>query len=130
MKKVTGIGGIFFKCKDLTKMKVWYKTHLGLDAGEYGATFEWAELPKTIPTGSTTWSLFAQDTKHFEPSLNVFMINYTVEDLESLVAELQKSGVMILDKIESYDYGKFVHISILEATKCNYGNQLKIKLLS
>lgn len=117
MKKVTGIGGIFFKCKDVTKMKRWYKTHLGLDAGDYGTTFEWVKLSKNVPVGSTTWSLFAQDSKEFEPSLNNFMINYTVEDLEPLVVELKKSGVTILDEIESYDYGKFVHILDIENNK-------------
>ena len=117
MKKVTGIGGIFFKCKDVDSMKEWYKTHLGLDAGDYGATFEWVEISQSVKSGSTTLSLFAQDSKHFEPSLNNFMINYTVDDLESLVAELQKSGVTILDEIESYDYGKFVHILDIEGNK-------------
>ena len=117
MSKITGIGGIFFKCKDIVKMKEWYKTHLGLDAGDYGATFEWVEIAETIPTGSTTWSLFAQDSKHFEPSTQNFMTNYTVDDLELLVAELRKSGVTILDKIEGYDYGKFVHILDIEGNK-------------
>lgn len=117
MKKITGIGGVFIKCKDLESMKDWYKTHLGLDSGQYGATFEWVQIADDIKSGSTTWSLFDKDSKHFDPSIQNFMINYTVDDLEALVAELKESGVTILDNIESYDYGKFVHILDIEGNK-------------
>lgn len=117
MKKVTGIGGIFFKCKDPGKMKDWYKTHLGLDTGEYGTTFEWREESDSTKKGSTTWSTFPETTKYFEPSQKDFMINYRVADLEALVEELKKEGVTIVDKIESYDYGKFVHIMDIEGNK-------------
>src|SRR5208282_6193927 len=65
MKKVTGIGGVFFKCKDPKKMKEWYKTHLGLDTNDYGATFEWRQEPDAAKKGSTTWSPFAETTKYF-----------------------------------------------------------------
>ena len=117
MKKVTGIGGIFFKCKDPGKMKEWYKTHLGLDTNDYGATFEWKALAESTKNGSTTWSPFSATSKYFEPSTRDFMINYTVSDLEGLVEELKKEGVTIVDNIESYDYGKFVHILDLEGNK-------------
>lgn len=116
-KKVTGIGGIFFKCKDPKKMNEWYKTHLGLDTTDYGVTFEWKETAETGKSGSTTWSTFPESTKYFEPSAKDFMINYRVADLESLVEELKKEGVAIVDKIESYDYGKFVHIIDMEGNK-------------
>lgn len=117
MKKVTGIGGIFFKSKDPKKMMDWYKTHLGLDINGWGATFEWVELSKTSQSGSTTWSPFSEPTKHFEPSTKDFMINFTVENLEELVEELKKEGVTVLDEIESYDYGKMVHILDIENNK-------------
>jgi len=117
MKKVTGIGGIFFKCKDPNKMKEWYKTHLGLDTNEYGATFEWREDSDPNIKGSTAWSPFSESTKYFEPSSKDFMINYRVADLEALVDALQKEGVTIVDKIETYDYGKFVHIIDMEGNK-------------
>jgi predicted enzyme related to lactoylglutathione lyase len=117
MKKVTGIGGIFFKCKDANKMKEWYKTHLGFNTNEYGATFEWREDFDSTKKGSTQWSPFAETTKYFEPSTKDFMINYRVADLEALVEELKKEGVTIVDKIESYDYGKFVHIMDIEGNK-------------
>jgi predicted enzyme related to lactoylglutathione lyase len=117
MKKVTGIGGIFFKCKDPNKMKEWYKTNLGLNTNEYGATFEWREASDSTKKGSTTWSPFAETTKYFEPSAKDFMINYRVENLEALVEELKKNGVTIVDAIQAYDYGKFVHILDVEGNK-------------
>jgi predicted enzyme related to lactoylglutathione lyase len=117
MKKVTGIGGIFFKCKDPNKMKEWYKTHLGLDAGPYGASFAWRQDADPTKKGTTQWSPFAETTKYFEPSTKDFMINYRVENLEALVEQLKNEGVTIVDKIESYDYGKFVHIVDMEGNK-------------
>jgi predicted enzyme related to lactoylglutathione lyase len=117
MKKVTGIGGIFFKCKDPNKMKEWYKTHLGLDTSPYGASFEWRQAEDSTKKGSTQWAPFAETTKYFDPSTKDFMINYRVENLEALVAELKNEGVTILDKVEDSDYGKFVHIIDLEGNK-------------
>jgi predicted enzyme related to lactoylglutathione lyase len=117
MKKVTGIGGIFFKCKDPKKMKEWYKTHLGMDTNDYGATFEWKQAADSTTNGSTTWSPFPESSKYFEPSPKDFMINYTVTDLEALVEDLKNAGVTIVDKVETYDYGKFVHILDLEGNK-------------
>jgi predicted enzyme related to lactoylglutathione lyase len=117
MKKVTGIGGIFFKCKDPKKMKEWYQTHLGLNTNEYGATFEWKDASDPTKNGSTQWSPFSESTKYFEPSTKDFMINYRVADLNALVEELKKEGVTIVDQIETYDYGKFVHIMDVEGNK-------------
>lgn len=117
MKKVTGIGGIFFKCKDTNRMKEWYNTHLGLDTNQYGVNFEWRELDDPNKKGSTQWSPFSETTKYFEPSGKDFMINYRVADLEALVAQLKAEGVTIVDSIETYDYGKFVHIMDPEGNK-------------
>lgn len=117
MKKVTGIGGIFFKCKDPDKVKEWYKTHLGLNTGEYGAMFEWREAADETKKGATAWNTFKETTKYFEPSTKDFMINYRVENLEALVAELKQNGVTVVDSIETYDYGKFVHILDVEGNK-------------
>ena len=117
MKKVTGIGGIFFKCKDPNKMREWYQAHLGLNTTDYGATFEWREFEDATKKGSTTWSPFAETTKYFAPSTKDFMINYRVENLEALVDQLTNEGVTIVDKIEDSDYGKFVHILDAEGNK-------------
>lgn len=117
MKKVTGIGGVFFKCKDPNKVKEWYKAHLGMDVGPYGASFEWRDAENPDQKGSTAWNTFSETTKYFEPSAKDFMINYRVENLEALVGQLKNEGVTIVDKIESYDYGKFVHIVDVEGNK-------------
>jgi len=117
MKKVTGIGGIFFKCKDPVKVKEWYKTHLGLNTDEYGTNFEWREGADPAKYGFTIWSPFSDSTKYFEPSSRDFMINYRVANLELLIEELKKGGVTIVDKMESYDYGKFIHILDNEGNK-------------
>jgi len=117
MKKVTGIGGIFFKCKDPSTMKEWYKNHLGFDTDEYGTTFEWRKSDNANLKGFTQWSPFKETTKYFEPSPKEFMINYRVENLEALIAELKKEGVVICDEIESFEYGKFVHILDAEGNK-------------
>ena len=117
MKRVTGIGGIFFKCKDTNKMKEWYQKHLGLNTNEYGAVFEWWQGADSTKKGFTNWSPFAETTKYFAPSTKDFMINYRVENLEALVEELKKEGVTIADKIETVEYGKFVHIIDVEGNK-------------
>jgi predicted enzyme related to lactoylglutathione lyase len=117
MKKVTGIGGIFFKCKDTNKISQWYQKHLGLNTNDYGATFEWYEADDNTKKGQTQWSPFTETTKYFEPSTKDFMINYRVDNLEALVGELKKEDVTVLDTIEAYDYGKFVHILDIEGNK-------------
>lgn len=117
MKKVTGIGGIFFKCADPEKMKAWYSKNLGLNTNEYGVVFEWYQGADNTKKGFTNWSPFKETTRHFEPSQREFMINYRVENLEALVAELKANGVTVLNEIETYDYGKFVHVLDAEGNK-------------
>lgn len=117
MKKVTGIGGVFFKCKDPKKITEWYQKHLGLNTNPYGASFEWYEGTDSTKKAQTQWTPFPETTKYFAPSEKDFMINYRVENLEVLVEELKKENVTIVDKIETYDYGKFVHILDMEGNK-------------
>jgi len=117
MKKVTGIGGIFFKCKDPNKMKEWYNKNLGLQTDEYGTSFEWRLSDDPDKKGYTQWSPFPESTKYIEPSTKDFMINYRVENIVALVEELKNEGVTVLDDIESFEYGKFVHILDIEGNK-------------
>ncbi|MFN0032260.1 MAG: VOC family protein [Flavobacteriales bacterium] len=117
LKRVTGIGGIFFKCQDPIKVKEWYKKHLGLNTDAYGTVFEWRQASDSTKRGYSQWSPFSDKTKYFEPSTKQFMINYRVENLEALVSELMKEGVTITDTIETYDYGKFIHIMDIEGNK-------------
>ncbi len=117
LKRATGIGGIFFKCKDPKKVREWYQTHLGMNTNQYGAVFEWYQGADSTKKGFSQWSPFSEKTKYFEPSTKEFMINYRVENLETLVEELKKEGVTVTDTLEKYDYGKFVHIMDIEGNK-------------
>ena len=117
MQRVTGIGGIFFKCNEPDKIKDWYKTHLGLNTSPYGTMFEWREEADPEKKGFTLWTPFKESTKYFEPSSRDFMINYRVENLEAVVEELRKEGVTLLDNIEDSEYGKFVHLLDPEGNK-------------
>jgi predicted enzyme related to lactoylglutathione lyase len=108
--KVTGVGGIFFKCQDPEKVKNWYTKHLGMKTNEYGSLFEFRKSDTPEEKGYLQWSPFGDDTTYFKPSEKEFMINYRVENLEEMVEELRNQGVTILDEIETYEYGKFVHI--------------------
>lgn len=117
MKRVTGIGGIFFKCKDPGKMRDWYKTHLGLNTNPYGSVFEWHQGIDATKKGFTQWSPFKETTKYFEPSTKDYMINYRVADLKALIDQLRKEGVTIADTMQTFEYGKFVHIIDVEGNK-------------
>lgn len=116
-KKVTGIGGIFFKCNDPDKMKDWYAENLGLVTNEYGSVFEFRSTDMPEKKGYTVWSPFEAKTMYFQPSEKEFMINYRVENIEDLVEELKEQGVEICDEIEAFEYGKFVHIMDPEGNK-------------
>jgi predicted enzyme related to lactoylglutathione lyase len=117
MKRVTGIGGIFFKCDDPTAIRAWYERHLGFQTDAYGTTFEWRKADDPALKGFTAWSPMKQTTNYFDPSPKQFMVNYRVENLAELVEALKSEGVTVLDEIETYDYGKFVHILDPEGNK-------------
>lgn len=104
-KKVTGIGGLFFKTEDPVKLKEWYKNHLGFNIDNWGCTFWWKD--KNNNDASTQWSPFKNDTDYFSPSKKDFMFNYRVDNLEVLLQKLRTEGVTIVGEIEEYEYGKF-----------------------
>ena len=110
MKRVTGIGGIFFKSNDPQKTMEWYEKHLGLKTDKYGTSFEWRQTDDATKKGFTVWGPFKKDTNYMDPSNKDFMINYRVENIEELVKTLKSEGVNVVDEIETYEYGKFVHI--------------------
>ena len=118
MKRVTGIGGVFFKTEQPKDLKEWYQKHLGLPTTpDNYIVFEWkdAELPDAW--GHTVWSPFKADTQYFEPSKKAFMVNYRVDDLEALLNTLRAEGVEVVGEMESYEYGKFGWILDPEGNK-------------
>lgn len=116
-KKVTGIGGIFSKCNDPDGLKDWYNKNLGLVTNEYGSLFEFRNADRHEKINYLQWSPMTDTTKYYEPSKKEFMINYRVEKIEELVEELKADGVEVVDEIESFEYGKFVHIMDPEGNK-------------
>jgi len=106
MRRVTGIGGIFFKAADPKALSAWYKRHLGLDVTDWGgALFPWGG--EGSEPGMTVWSPFAHDTDYMQPGTATFMINYRVENLDALLAVLRSEGCNVLDRTDSSEQGKF-----------------------
>lgn len=115
--RVTGVGGIFFKSENPEKIKEWYQENLGFDTDPWGTNFEWFQGRDATQKGFTQWSPSSKKTKFFEPSGKEFMINYRVVHLERLLEKLKRNGVTILDEVETFEYGKFVHILDNEGNK-------------
>lgn len=115
--KVTGIGGIFFFSDNPKEAKEWYAKNLGLEANEWGTSFESRNVNRPDEINYLQWSPFKKGSEYFAPSKKEFMINYRVQNIEGLVKKLQANGVTILDKIETYDYGKFIHVMDSEGNK-------------
>lgn len=108
MKRVTGIGGIFFHAKDPAALRAWYQRHLGIDVQTWGgAAFTWTDDAGQPTGGSTIWSINAGDGAPFAPGKASFMVNYRVDDLDALLAVLRDEGCQVLDKADDSDYGKF-----------------------
>ena len=108
MKRVTGIGGIFFKANDPDKLREWYRVHLGIECEkEGGAIFKWRTADDPSSERYTVWAPFPENTDYFAPSKKPFMINLQVENLDEVLAQLKREGVDVDPKVESYDYGKF-----------------------
>ncbi len=116
-KRVTALGGIFFKTENPEKMRTWYAEHLGLSTDKHGTTFEWRHSDAPERKGFTVWSPFSAKTDYFKPSEKEFMINYHVENLEWLLSELKKEGVKIVGEMVVESYGKFAHILDPEGNK-------------
>ena len=109
MKRVTGLGGLFLKCKDPQAMYGWYEKHLGITREHGTASFKWRDADAPERTGMTLWALFPENTKYFEPSRAPFMMNFRVDDLDHLLQELHAEGVQV-EKGEPSDYGKFAWV--------------------
>ncbi len=117
-KRVTGLGGIFFKMNEPKGTAAWYDKHLGLNfKGNAYQTFKWRERDKPDKIGRTEFSLFPKNTTYFEPSDSAFMLNLRVENLVELLDILRGEGVMIIGEMETFEYGKFAWILDPEGNK-------------
>ena len=108
MRRVTGIGGIFFKARDPVALREWYRTHLGIDVLDWGgAAFVWADAAGRPTRGTTIWSIGPDDADAYAPSTAPFMINYRVADLAAQLEALRAEGCQVLEKTDDSEYGKF-----------------------
>jgi predicted enzyme related to lactoylglutathione lyase len=111
MARITGIGGVFLKCKgDSAALSSWYQQHLGMKLEPWGgAVLRWPE-DTAEDWGVTVWNLANKDSQWFSPSDSAFMINYRVDDLDELLAQLKAADVTIVSGPESHENGKFAWI--------------------
>lgn len=123
MQKVTGLGGIFIKCRDRDKTREWYQTHLGINMDEWGAQLNWNDDPHQEPY--SILGFFRRSTDYFDPSEQPFMINLRVADLEGLIAELKAAGVTLIGGPLIEEYGKFAWILDPEGNKIELWEQAR-----
>ena len=128
MKRVTGIGGVFFKTSDKKKTTEWYSKHLGIESAEWGAVFEWRDKDNPDKICTTAWSPFPDDTKYYAPSEKPFMFNYRVENLIALLEELKKEGVQIVGEVQEFEYGKFAWLMDCDGNKIELWEPVDEKL--
>lgn len=117
MKRVTGIGGIFFKSQNPDELRQWYERHLGIKSENWGTVFPWREVDEPQKEGYTVWSPFSEKTSYFLPSDKQFMLNFRVNNLEQLLAALREEGVTVLPETEESELGKFGWILDNEGNK-------------
>ena len=118
MKRVTGIGGIFFKARDAAALRAWYARHLGIDVLDWGgAVFPWTDAEGAPAAGTTVWSVSDGEGDYFAPSRSTFMVNYRVADLHALLEALRAEGCDVIDKTDESEYGKFGWVMDPEGNK-------------
>ncbi len=118
MRRVTGIGGIFFHANDPKALGAWYKTHLGIDVQPWGgAAFEWVDADGNAMKGTTAWSISKTGGDYFAPSTAPFMVNYRVDDLAALLKALRDEGCNVLEKTDDSEFGKFGWVMDPEGNK-------------
>lgn len=108
MARVLGIGGVFFKSENPERLRGWYAKHLGIESkGDEGASFRWRDADGGGTENRTAWSVFPASTKYFAPSEADFMLNYIVDDLDGMLAQLRRAGIKVDERVEEYDFGRF-----------------------
>ena len=111
MAKVTGLGGVFFMTqRDRSALVAWYQTYLGIELEEWGgAVLKWPE-DRAEDKGLTVWHVADKDSQWFAPSHSTFMINYRVDDLAAMLAQLRAGGVEVVRGPEPHENGQFAWV--------------------
>jgi predicted enzyme related to lactoylglutathione lyase len=117
MKRVIGLGGIFLKCRDQVKTSEWYQKHLGINMESWGAQFFSKDDPDPEQKGYTVFSLFKRSTEYFDPSEQPFMVNFKVDNLDALIAQLKSEGIEFVGTPVDEEFGKFAWIMDPEGNK-------------
>lgn len=103
MPKVVGIGGVFFRAADPAALAAWYETHLGI-----------ADLHKSVwqqEAGMTIFGPFSDKTDYFGRPEQQWMINFRVDDLDGMIADLKASGIAVETRAEwDSEVGRFARI--------------------
>jgi predicted enzyme related to lactoylglutathione lyase len=116
MERVTGIGGIFFKARDVNKTLAWYREYLGVPAEGTYHDFQWRGADSDAAPGRTAWAVFESNSDYFGTSGQMFMVNFRVADMDRMLEQLRRGGVAII-KTEDYDYGRFAWIDDPEGNR-------------
>jgi predicted enzyme related to lactoylglutathione lyase len=93
MERVIGIGGVFFRARDPKALAVWYEEHLGVPVHDDEG---YAIFPESH---NTVWSPFSENTDYW-PASKQGMVNFTVEDLDAMLAQLREAGVEVDERVE------------------------------
>ncbi|MFN8349519.1 MAG: VOC family protein [Spirosomataceae bacterium] len=117
MKRVIGLGGIFFKSKDPAALREWYRKHLGIAAEEWGTQFFPKQLEEANLDAYQVWSPFSETTTYLAPSDRPFMLNFIVDDLYGLLEQLRLEGVSVFEETQDTEFGKFGWLLDPDGTK-------------
>ena len=107
-QRITGFGGFFFRAKDPAALAAWYDENFGIDR----VPSDYETQPWHQDEGPTVFAPFAQDTTYFgdDPS-KTFMMNFRVDDLEKMVAQLRGNGNEVtMDEGNPYPNGLFATV--------------------
>lgn len=115
MAGVIGIGGIFLKFEKPQEMREWYTTVLGMTCNDYGVLFEFGG--ENTKKAYLQLGTFEKSSSYFGNENQQYMLNFRVNDLITFKRQLEENQVEIIDEIEEYSYGKFLHINDPEGNR-------------
>ena len=113
--QVLGVGGLFFKSPDPSRLRGWYERVLGLQFNNWGGiVFDPAALPAN---SALVFTPLAADTDYFAPSVQPFMFNLVVDDLDAVLARAAASGAALLEQRASGEQGDFAWLIDCDGNK-------------